>query len=257
MLAIERRNLILEKLQQEKRVLVSELSGLYEVSEETIRRDLEKLESDGYVTKTYGGAVLNENNYADLPFVVRKNTNVAEKQAIAKRLAAMVSDGERLMLDSSSTAVFAAKYLKSKSNLTVVTNSIEILIELSDVSGWNVISTGGNVREGTLSLSGAQVEKAFSSFYVDTAIISCKGIDRENGATDSNETNAFVKQTIFSNAKRRVLAIDHTKFDQTALIKIADLDGLTHVVTDKMPSDEWLAAFDKNGIVCAYPDDEN
>ena len=78
MLAIERRNLILEQLQREKRVVVSELSAYFAVSEETIRRDLEKLSEDGFVVKTYGGAVLNEDNVVDMPFVIRKNTNVAE-----------------------------------------------------------------------------------------------------------------------------------------------------------------------------------
>lgn len=85
MLAIERRNAILEKLQVERRVVVSELSALYDVSEETIRRDLDKLENDGYAIKSYGGAVINENSNLDLPYNVRKNTNVLGKQKIADR----------------------------------------------------------------------------------------------------------------------------------------------------------------------------
>ena len=110
MLAIERRNIILEQLQREKRVLVSELSTGFNVSEETIRRDLEKLSEDGFVIKTYGGAVLNENNYVDLPFVIRKNTNVAEKQEIGKLISTLIQDGEHIMLDFSSTAVCATQY---------------------------------------------------------------------------------------------------------------------------------------------------
>ena len=105
MLAIERRNEILDKLQKEKRVVVSELSKTYGVSEETIRRDLEKLESDGYVIKSYGGAVLNENMNIDMPFNVRKNTNVAGKQKIAEIVGNMVKDGERLILDSDRKSV--------------------------------------------------------------------------------------------------------------------------------------------------------
>ena len=84
MLALERRNLILEKLQTEKRVVVSELSQLYDVSEETIRRDLDKLEKEGFATKSYGGAVINENVSIDLPFNIRKNQNVAGKQKMAE-----------------------------------------------------------------------------------------------------------------------------------------------------------------------------
>ena len=147
MLAIERRNHILEKLQKEKRVVVSELSRTYQVSEETIRRDLEKLENDGLVIKSYGGAVLNEHSIFDLPFNIRKNQMVVEKQRMADLIADLVRDGEALMLDASSTAVYVARRLKSKKKLTVITNSVEIIVELFDVPEWNVISTGGVSRE--------------------------------------------------------------------------------------------------------------
>ena len=108
MLAIERRNAILEKLQAERRVVVSELSVLFDVSEETIRRDLEKLETEGLVIKSYGGAVLNENSNLDLPFNVRKNRNVLGKQKIAELVADIIRDGDHIFLDSSSTAVAIA-----------------------------------------------------------------------------------------------------------------------------------------------------
>ena len=141
MLAIERRKLIMEALQEEKRVVVSELSKMYDVSEETIRRDLEKLEKEGLVIKTYGGAVVNENTNVELPYVIRKKTNVLRKQRIAELTAAMISDGDRIMLDDSTTAVFIAKKIKNKKNITLITNSVEILLELSDVTGWKIIST--------------------------------------------------------------------------------------------------------------------
>ena len=150
MLALERRNLILEKLQNEKRVVVSELSQLYGVSEETIRRDLDKLEKEGLAIKSYGGAVINEDVSIDLPFNVRKNQNVVGKQKMAEIVASLVHDGEHLLLDASTTAVFVAKALKEKERLTVITNSMEILLELADVSGWNIISTGGMMKEGYL-----------------------------------------------------------------------------------------------------------
>ena len=154
MLALERRNLILEKLQEEKRVVVSELSQLYNVSEETIRRDLDKLEHEGYAIKSYGGAVINENMSIDMPFNVRKNRNVLGKQKIAELVAGMIHDGDQIMLDASTTAVFIAKAIKDKERLTVITNSIEIMIELADVSGWTIISTGGTMKEGYLALLG-------------------------------------------------------------------------------------------------------
>ena len=120
MLAIERRNEILEKLQTDRRVVVSELSQIYDVSEETIRRDLEKLVNDGYAIKSYGGAVINENVNIELPFNIRKNRNIVGKQRIAELVSRIVKDGDSIMLDASSTAVYIAKALqeKGKKNLT-------------------------------------------------------------------------------------------------------------------------------------------
>ena len=121
------------------------------------------------------------------------------------------------------------------------------------VSGFNVISTGGVLKEGTLSLTGAQVDRSFASYNVDTAVFSCKGIDKVAGVTDSNETNAYIKQTLLSSAKRKVLALDHTKFDKSALVRICKLSELTHVVTDVKPSEDWLNCLTDNNIACIYP----
>lgn len=253
MLAVERRNLILEKLQEEKRVVVSELSQLYNVSEETIRRDLEKLEHEGYAIKSYGGAVINENTSIDMPFNVRKNRNVVGKQKIAELIASMIHDGDQIMLDASTTAVFIAKALKEKERLTVITNSIEILIELADVSGWKIISTGGTMKEGYLALLGSKAEETIRSYWVDKAILSCKAFDREMGIMDSNELFANAKQTMIDAAKMSILAVDHSKFDNTAFARIMNSNKVHAVVTDVKPSVEWMEFFENRGIKCYYP----
>ena len=201
MLAIERRNEILEKLQTDRRVVVSELSQIYEVSEETIRRDLDKLVNDGYAIKSYGGAVINENMNIDLPFNIRKNRNVIGKQRIAELVAKIVQDGDSIMLDASSTAVYIAKGLKDKKNLTLITNSMEIVIELLDMSDWRVLSTGGVSREGSFALVGTQTNRMLQSYHADKAIISCKGLDMAAGLTDSDELLADNKRTMLENAK--------------------------------------------------------
>ena len=145
MLALERRNLILEKLQEEKRVVVNELS------------------------QQFGVSVLNESTSIDLPFNVRKKANVSGKQKLAELAAKCIHDGDHIILDASSTAVFIAKAIKDKENLTVITNSIEIIIELSDVSDWNIICFGGSLREGYLALVGPKAAEGFSSFNADKA----------------------------------------------------------------------------------------
>lgn len=253
MLAIERRNEILEKLQSERRVVVSELSQVYEVSEETIRRDLEKLVNDGFAIKSYGGAVINENVNIDLPFNIRKNHNVIGKQRIAELISAEVKDGESIMLDASSTAVYVAKALKGKRNLTLITNSIEIIIEVFDVPDWKVLSTGGVSREGSFALVGPQTDRMLRSYHVDKAVISCKGFDLSAGLTDSDELLANNKKTMLNAAKGRILAVDSSKFGKTAFATIGLLEDITCVVTDKKPAVKWLQTLRELGIECIYP----
>ena len=205
MLAIERRNAILEKLQAERRVVVSELSQIYKVSEETIRRDLEKLENDGFAIKSYGGAVINENANVDLPFNIRKKRNVISKQKIAEVISSRIKDGTSIMLDASSTAVYIAKALKERKNLTLITNSIEILIEMFDTPNVNVLSTGGAMREGSFALVGPQTDKMLKSYHVDVAIVSAKGFDLETGMTDTEELHANNKKTMLHAGREKVL----------------------------------------------------
>lgn len=254
MLAIERRNAILEKLQVERRVVVSELSALYDVSEETIRRDLDKLENDGYAIKSYGGAVINENSNLDLPYNVRKNTNVLGKQKIATLISEMIHDGENIMLDASSTAVAIAKAIKNKKDLTVITNSLEIALELLETPGCNVISTGGLATGSSFALVGSVTDKTIRSYYVDKAIISCKGINMYAGFTESDERHANNKASMFYMAKTKILAIDSSKFNKIAFAKIGDLREISRIVTDKKPEEEWLQKFEELGVECIFPE---
>ena len=254
MLAIERRNAILEKLQAERRVVVSELSQIYKVSEETIRRDLEKLENDGFAIKSYGGAVINENANVDLPFNIRKKRNVISKQKIAEVISSRIKDGTSIMLDASSTAVYIAKALKERKNLTLITNSIEILIEMFDTPNVNVLSTGGAMREGSFALVGPQTDKMLNSYHVDMAIVSAKGFDLETGMTDTEELHANNKKTMLHAGRQKVLAVDSSKFGKTALTEIGTLEDISMVVTDAKPNEVWLQAFKEYGIECIYPE---
>ena len=252
MLAAERRGLILEKLQDEKRVVVSELSELFEVSEETIRRDLDKLDKEGLASKSYGGAVLVENNNTDMPFNVRKKRNMQGKRIMAEIISKLIDDGDHIIVDPSTTAVSIVKALRDKKRLTIVTNSIEVLVELADASGWDVISTGGTLRENYLALVGPWALEGINSFNADKVILSCKGIDMEKGITDANEMFSQVKRAMLHSAKQKILAVDSTKFEQVAFSQICEVTDLDMVVTDIRPSDAWMEYFKDKGITCLY-----
>ena len=248
MLAIERRNAIVTKVSAEGKVLVADLAKEFDVTEETIRRDLEKLDNDGLVRKTYGGAIKNESFNIDLPFHVRKQTNVESKQKIAALIGEMINDGDYIMLDASTTALCVIKNILNKKNITLITNSIEILLELCNKPEWNVLSTGGMLKEGGLSLVGYQAEKMISGFHVDTAICSCKGLDETNGITDSNERDAEIKKAFFRSANKRVLAADSSKFDRSSFVKVCGFNDIDVVVTEKYPGDTWAERLRQNNI---------
>lgn len=134
------------RLRNEKRVLVSELAEYYNVTEETIRRDLDKLEKEGYATKTYGGAILGNSTKTDLSYAVRNKANVEAKKVIANLVTDLIEDGDHLMIDHSSTCYFSVKKLKEKKNLTVITNSVELASEICSIESWNVYMPGGQLR---------------------------------------------------------------------------------------------------------------
>ena len=248
MLAIERKNEILAILQKEQRVLVSELSQRYEVTDETIRRDLEKLESEGYVKRTYGGAVLNKGISLDMPLRIREKTNRREKQIIARLVAEQVEEGDSIMLDASSTSLMIARELKEMNKLTVVTSSVEVLIEFAGHEGIRVISTGGTLRDSSLSLVGTAAQRVLRDYNVDKAVISCKGIHMEKGVTDSSEAEADMKNTMRSCARQTILAVDSSKFDHVSFVRFMELGKGDKVVTDCMVDENWRKYLEERGV---------
>ena len=208
MLAIERRNHILAALEAEKRVLVPELAKKYAVTEETIRRDLEKLAAAGLLKKTYGGAVQADNLTGELPDKMRAETNKAQKLIIAEKIHKLISPKENIFLDASSTCVHIARRLKTVESLTIITNSVEILMECTNAHNINTVSTGGMLRGSSLSLVGSSAIHVLNQLTADKAIISCKGLDFEKGVMESSLEEAEIKRAVAGNAQELILAVD-------------------------------------------------
>ena len=153
MLAIDRRNEILEKVQRDGSVRVTELSQRFDVTEETIRRDLEKLEAEGRITRTYGGAVLNKGTKEDLSINIRETFNQEDKNRIARKVVELINDGDSIMLDASTTTMYVARHLKNKSGITVITNSLRVPMEMAGNTEAEVIVAGSTFRPNSLSIS--------------------------------------------------------------------------------------------------------
>lgn len=246
-LGIERRQLILEKLRRDQKVFVADLSDSLQVTQETIRRDLEKLENQGLLQRSHGGAVLVTPGNEDLSFARRTADNYGLKQKIAKKAVGLVRDGTSLMADSSSTVLALFELLQTKRDLTVVTNSIKLISDYAG-AGMELISTGGNLRAHSLSLVGNAACRTLMTYNVDLAIFSCKGLDRTHAVTESNEPEAVVKQVMSRQAKNRVLLADHTKFDQVVFARTLEFIEIDYVITDAEPSRKWLDLFKEHDI---------
>lgn len=257
MLAIERQKHIIEIVKKEKSVKVIELSKLFDVTEETIRRDLEKIEKQGILKRTYGGAVFITNaskDTEDTPFSMRVKENISGKQKIALAVSQIFLDGEVIMLDPSTTCLEVAKNIDHNKRLTVITNSISILSELSTHEELNVVSTGGTLRKRSLSLIGPTAKENIKNYYADKAVISCKGVDLEKGVMDTNELEAEIKKAMIGCAKEIILAVDSTKMQKISVHKLIELSQIDYIVTDEELTAEWKAFCEKQQIqtIVAY-----
>lgn len=248
----ERLTLIRNKIRNEKKVVVTELSKEYGVTEETIRRDLEKLENEGLVNRTYGGAVLNLEGMSEkLNYLKRAERNHEEKVKIGRLTEPFIMDNTTIGADASSTVMEALKLLDEHSHNTILTNSVEAIWKLNSV---NIISTGGSINRETHSMQGSIVRKAMESYFVEVILISCTSLSMDGGIFDSNEEEADIKRALIERGQRIVLLADHTKFNRIAFVKLCDLDRVDILVTDEKPSQEWIDYLKERNVTLVYPD---
>jgi DeoR/GlpR family transcriptional regulator of sugar metabolism len=252
MLAVERRKRILELLQKQGVVTVSELSGAFEVSEETIRRDLQKMDSSSGVARTYGGAFIARAVHSDIPISVRENAYLEGKTAIATLCEDLVSEGDTVILDSSTTSLHVAERLKQKRNIVVITNALKIALNLAGAEGVKVICVGGTLRHSQMSFVGPAAERGLSEYYADKAFVSCVGVDLVKGITDTDEHEAEIRKLMLRQAEKKILLADNTKLGKTFFSFIAPMEGLDCLVTDKEPDAQWLKELEVKRITCLY-----
>ena len=228
----------MEKIRLDRKVYVSDLAKTFKVTEETIRRDLEKLEGQDLLRRSYGGAVITESTSEDLSYKRRSAINSESKLAIAEKAARLIQDGDTIMMDSSTTCQALLQRLKGQKDITVITNSIRLMNDFMG-SGFKMICTGGTMRESSCALTGSIASQTLEKYYVDFTFISCKGIDREKGLMESNEEESEIKQIMIEQAKKAILLADHSKFGKTAFIKTCDFSKIAAIVTDADPGDAW------------------
>ena len=250
---IERRSNLLSLLYDKKSITVQEAAEKFNVTEETIRRDLRALEAQGLIIRTHGGAVLADDIKMEASLEIREGINIEGKNIIGKLAASLVNDGETLFMDASTSSLYVAKHLKDKKGLTVITNAERIILELSQCSDINVISTGGFLRKKSLSCVGRAAEAAVSSYHADKVFFSCKGFSPHLGTTDSNEHESVIRKLMIQHSNESILLCDHTKFQKRGYIVTADLSDITHFITDVFLPEDWEEKIINEGVKIISP----
>jgi len=244
----ERRRAILELINREGRVLVNELATTFNTSQVTIRKDLEILHADGLLHRTHGGALPSrEGALADPTLREKEKLHRKEKLRIAEVAASMVSEGQVVILDSGTTTTAIARALRSFHNLTMVTNAVNIVSELSGTD-VEVIVTGGALRKNSFSLVGPIAEETLRRLSADILFLGVDGFDVSYGLSTPNLLEAKVNRIMVEVSKTTVAVCDSSKFGRRSLALIAPPIGMQHVITDHGISKSDLKALRKAGI---------
>jgi DeoR/GlpR family transcriptional regulator of sugar metabolism len=228
----ERQQAILESLDAEGQVVLSELSSRFSVSEMTIRRDLAQLEKAGLLRRTHGGATRTVSGSFEPPFAMRARLNLDAKRAIASDVAARLTDGQTVIVDGGSTGTAIAEALVGRS-LTVCALNMRVAQILSASPNTRVMVPGGLIRAGELSLSGPATERTLADHRFDTYVMSVSGIDASTGFTEWNVEDAAVKRAALAASSHCIVAADSSKFGHSAFARIAPLDAADVIVTDR------------------------
>jgi len=231
--ATDRMRRVLELLETRDSVGVTELSHVFGVSEVTIRNDLAVLARQGLVARVRGGARALQRGESELEFDVRLRVEQEAKQAIARKAASLVSNGEAVALDSSTTAYYLALELRSKKELVVVTNGLLVAAALADAPGVSVLVIGGLVRFAAMSLVGDFASGVLRNTRIGKGFFGARGISLDRGLMDLNPEEVRVKREMTEACDHVIGLFDNTKWHKTALLSFAPTRRIDAIVTDE------------------------
>lgn len=252
---IERKRKIIELIEINKSVDVAELSNMFNVSKETIRRDLTDLEEDGILQRTHGGAIIaKDKNELEFSVSIREMYKKEEKNIICKRAAEFIHDGDTIFVDNSSTTINLLKYINRDYQVNVITNSIKVLLESTVINNHNLtlICIGGVFRINNLSLIGPLAQNNVKQFYPSKTFVSARGISQDCGFTDSSVYELEAKKTIINNSKEVFMLMDSSKFNQVGVVQLGGFEIADYLITDGNVDENVLEAYkDKVKIIIA------
>lgn len=248
MSTLERRQSILGLLQTQGRVDVPDLAKQFAVSTVTIRTDLNYLDGKGLLVRSHGGAIASSRLAQELSIGEKNQQNHYIKQAIGKRAAELVNDGDNIILDSGSTTLEVAKALHDTQNLVVMTNGLNIAAELAQHPSSEVMVTGGTLRKKSLSFYGRQAEVSLASYRFNKLFLGVDGFDLTSGVTTHFEHEAHLNRVMCQSNAEIIAVADSSKFDKQGLHIICGFNQLDVLITDDKLPDSYRAKLEQSGV---------
>lgn len=233
-------------------VTIPELLEKFQISMNTVRRDLSELERKGKIKKIYGGAKRAEpsGNSSDflIEYAERNNKNAAQKYAIAHKASSFISEDDIIFIDTGTSTVPLFQQLTSFHHLTIVTNSIYVLYSALDVPQFTVIGLPGTLKHKTASLVGEQCVQMIKQYNFSKAFMACSAFSLENGASNSSMEEYTIKREVIARSAERHLLIDASKFNKSSLMSYAAADDFDYVITEQMPDQKYVHYFKEHDI---------
>lgn len=232
-MGLNRRRLkILDMIREDGHAKVQDLSRIFNVTEVTIRQDLETLEQEGYIQREYGGAFLKDVGSFAKTGKLFNQIHLEEKQTIAKKAVEYIAEGDSIILDSGSTTTEIAKLLMGFHELTIITNSLNIALILGENHGINLIVTGGEFKAPTLSLTGTMAANAFKDIHVNKLFLATAGISDELKLTYPSLSDLVVKAAMINAAEKIFLVADSSKIGVSAFANLGSVSLVDAIITD-------------------------
>jgi DeoR family transcriptional regulator, aga operon transcriptional repressor len=228
----DRHKTILELLEAQGSVEVSQLSQLFTVSEMSIRSDLNHLAAMGKLNRIYGGANKGALVNMELPLVEKQTRNREKKAAIGKLAASLVENGDSIMIEAGTTTEQVARCLLDRKELTVITNGINIVNTLIINTQIRLYTIGGEVVPKSYSIVGSNAERALEEYYAKVCIVGTDALDIHRGLTDNSYEAANIAKMLMKRSRKKILVCDSSKIGRIALIPVCDLDAIDYIVTD-------------------------
>jgi DeoR family transcriptional regulator of aga operon len=254
LLVEERRRKILDLLEAQERVTVSELVRRFGVSAVTVRGDLHALHHAGHLVRSHGGAVRRRESADDIPISIKSRLHHSEKVRIGHRASLLIQDGQTIILDSGTTTMEVARQIRNRelTSLTVITNALNVALQLSKLSHISLIMLGGIMRPASLSMVGPQAERTLQELNADKLFLAVDGLDPETGLTTPDVLEAQLNALMVRISTEVIVVADSSKFMRRSLSSIVGLNRVHRLITDRLPEPplaDALATHDIDVIV--------